>query len=551
MINTLIFSNDYEYAVGLYDNSGILLGSGTLKFGDGKLIQIHMDRVASFLIPEKENTLNATTASGDIFTLVNCALESNTVYADLIVCGKIESGVNSIKVRYADISEWFMHDQKIECKPGESILWGSPPPPVEAEVLIGSDSFSIKSEIYSSVTHKTEERIINEYVNFIFSKPDQSFDFSEIREKPHHLSCLLSILIAYPISISSIWVTGKNSGWLQAYFPAFERPKKEFEENQLWRNSLIRRKTLDTRWAELFNSYFNSPYLNTIWVRLAGMQRYTGFWEYRVLGYVTLLDSYADAISVRDNLKPIKERKSERDEVGRKIAQLNPALTPEQLQKIERILEHSLPDKKTEPNFKERYEHLINGTDSDITKIIDITPAEFKILKGARDAIAHNDAANLDKYPYENIYPITQKVTLLLTFKALSEFGIPAEDFIRSLGNTSNKLRYSEGLNTIHLERRLSPESFFKVSRELFEKISQFGSERIHPFFTLNSTGELHYSEEHVSLYNEWVRDRSRRHKCFADKLGVNEESINIISQMHVEFEDRIATLIGAHIISI
>ncbi|MBI6676681.1 HEPN domain-containing protein [Pseudomonas syringae] len=291
--------------------------------------------------------------------------------------------------------------------------------------------------------------------------------------------------------------------------------------------------------------------MNTIWVRLAGMQRYTGFWEYRVLGYVTLLDSYANAISVRDNLKPIKERKSERDEIGRKIAQLKPTLTPEQLQKIKRILENSLPDKKNAPTFKERYEHLISDTDAEITKIIDITQDEFNIIKGARDAIAHNDAANLAEYPYEKIYPITQKITLLLTFRALSEFGMSTEDFIRSLGDTTNELRHIEGLNTINLERRLSPESFFNVSSELFEKISHFVSERIHPIFTLNSTGELQYSEEHVSLYNEWIRDRSRHHKTFADKLGINEQSINMISQMHIEFDGRIEILIGAHIISI
>lgn len=551
MINVLSFSTDYDYAVELHDNSGILLGSGTLKFGAGKLIRIHMDRFPSSPMPEGENALKATTASGDVFTLINCVLESNTIYADLIICGKIDSGINSIIVKYADISEWFMYDQELECKPGESIIWGPPPPSVEADVIIGSDSFSIKSDIYSSITHKAEERVINEYVGFIFSKADQAFDFSEIQEKPHRLSCLLSILIAYPISISSIWVAERNGRGLPAYFPAFERPKKEFEKNQLWRNSLIRRKTLDSCWAELFNRYFNSPHMDNIWVRLAGMQRYTGFWEYRVLGYVALLDSYANAISVRDNLKSTKERKSERDNIGRKIAQLKPHLTPEQLKKIKRILEHSLPDKKNAPNFTERYEHLISDTDAEITKIIDITQDEFVIIKGARDAIAHNDAANLAEYAYEKIYPITQKITLLLSFRALSEFGMSTEDFIRSLGNTINKLRYIEGLNTINLERRLNPESFFKVSRELFEKISNFRSERIQPFFTLNSEGELQYSDKYVSLYNDWIRERPRHHKCFADKLGINEQLIKIISHMHVEFDGRVEVLISAHIISI
>ncbi|WP_122414071.1 HEPN domain-containing protein [Pseudomonas viridiflava] len=551
MINSLSFSTDYNYVVELHDKSGILLGSGTLKFGGGKLIRVHMDVYPRFSVPEDESTLNATAASGDVFTLIGCELEDNTIYANLVICGKVEVGVSSIIVKYADISEWFMHGQQVESKPGESVIWGSPPPPVNAEILTNPDNFNIKSDIHYSTTYKTERRIIHESVNFTFSKTNKIFGFPEIKEKPLQLACLLSILIAYPISISNIWVAEKSGRWLPVYFPAFEQPKKELEKNQLLRNSLIRRKTLDSRWADLFNLYFNSPYIDTIWVRLAGMQRYKGFWEYRVLGYVTLLDSYADAISVRDKLKTTRVRKSERDEIGQKIAKLDPPLTPDQLKKIERILAQTLPDKGTDPNFKERYEHLIKETDPDVTRIINITPDEFAIIKGARDAIAHNNASDLEKYPYSKLYPLTGKITLLLTFRALTEFGISAEDFIRSLGNTINGLRYIEGLSVTSLERILNPETFFKVSRDLFEKVSHFGTERMHPFFTLDSSGDLQYSGKHASLYNDWIRDGARRSISFAETLGIDKQSIRIVSKMHVEFDGRIEVLIGAHIISV
>ncbi|WP_122366924.1 hypothetical protein [Pseudomonas coronafaciens] len=551
MINDLCFSKEYEYVVEMYDNQDELLGSGRLKFGAGQFVRVEIDGFFSLHALDEDSNLNAKAENGDVFTLITCTLEDFTIYADLIVCGRVDSSIESITVRFSNISEWFLYDQRVHSKPGESIIWGDPPPPIEATVITALDSFNINSRVDSFILNKSDKRVIREHVHIIFTKNDKPFEFLDIKEKPSQLACLLSILIAYPISITHIWIAEKEGQHFPSYFPAFEKPKRAFQKNQFWRNSLIRRKTLDAHWPDVFARYYNSPHRATIWARLAGMQRYKGFWEYRVLGYVTLLDSYTDVISRVDAPPLKKDRKSERAAVLQQLTKVTPPLTDLQLTKIENILNNSMPDKRVARTFKEKYDYVMSKTNPEVAKIINITESDFKIIKGARDAIAHNNALKLERYPYEKIHPIIGKVGLLLTFMALNEFGISSSDFVRSLGNTGNELRNSEALDMTQLEKILHPESFFSVSEALFEQISNFKQERLHPVFTLNSNGEIKYSEEQTLLYRQWINSRPQQSRPAWEVLGVDKDSVTIVDQMHVEFEDRVSKLIFAHIIKI
>ncbi|MDU8427636.1 hypothetical protein RYA99_03205 [Pseudomonas syringae pv. actinidifoliorum] len=550
MIDELQFSKDYEYTIELYSNN-VAFASGTLRFGSGKFVTVQLKGFEKFILPSEGSNLNARTDTGVKFTLINCTIENRTIYADLVICGEVNLGVSKIIVRYADLSEWFMYDQDITGHVGESLTWSTAPPTVDATVKTSIDSFKITSEIYSSIIFRSEERVIKEHVNFIFSKDSTLFDFPEIKSKPHQLACLLSILIAYPISITSIWVTGINGYWLPAYFPAFDRPKKEFERNQFWRNSLIRRQTLDSHWPELFCCYYSSPHRESIWTRLAGMQRYQGFWEYKVLGYISLLDSYASSVTKFANIKPAGTKLATIDTIMEQIRNLETPPSDKSITEIEKILARTLPKNRKELTFLEKYEYVTTNTDKDILKIINLSEDEFLCLKKVRDSIAHGDAVDLEIYPSEKIFSITSKITLLLTFRALNEFGILAGDFIKSLYDTINTLRYNKGLNITHLERVLHPTSFFEVSQNLFEKISKFKGERINACFTLNKIGEIDYSEKHVALYKKWNGTHPRQNISLSETFGVNEQEVHSIDKMHVEHEGKIEQLICAWIIII
>ncbi|WP_226488942.1 hypothetical protein [Pseudomonas sp. B20] len=552
MINEIIFSEKHEYSVELHGQNKKLLGSGTLKFGAGNFISVNISGFDSFPIPEGEPNIQAITASGDIFTLINCEIEDLTIYADLLISGEIELGVSSIIIRYADISEWFLHDQRIEGNVGESLNWSNAPPPIDATVQTDREQFKISSEVSSFIiNNRVEERVLVEYVNFIFSKDKALFDFSEVREKPHHLACLFSILIAAPITITCIWVTGAKRNWLPTYFSAFERPKKEFERNRFWRNSLIRREMLDLHWPGILNSYFNSKHRESIWVRLAGMQRYQGFWEYKVLGYVSLLDSYATSITKLNNIKPTSNKLATIESIIQQIENLNTLVSSEGVAAIRAILNCALPKPRKELHFQEKYEYIILNTDANILKTINLSNEEFILLKKVRDTIAHGDAVDLEVYPHEKIFSITSKITLLLTFRALHEFGILAEDFMRSLYNTSNVLRYTKGLDITHLERFLNPTSFFAVSQDLFEKISKFKSERINACFTLSENGEIHYSEKYVTLFKKWNSTHPRENKSVVDFFGVEANLVTHIEKMRVEFDGQTKELIHAWLIRV
>lgn len=528
MSNEIFFSKQYEYMVDIYHDSYGNLGSGTLHFGGGKFAHVNLNVMGSSAKLEGKHHLKAKAKSGEKFTLTNCTYQNYTIHSDLMICGEIDLGTSEIAVKYSDISDWFMFDQHLNGVVGESISWTSPPPRVEVTIENEDENFYLRSEIEYNISKRGENYTLHQHVDFSFLKTAGKFNLSEIKNKPHELSCLLSILTAQPISISSVWVMGSAGHLIPAYFPAFKRVDRDFDENQFWRNSLISRHSLDTCWQTVLERYYNSTYRKVYWVRLAGMQRYEGFWEYKVLGYVSLLDGYSTELSKSNNIKPKNINKEVIDSTLDALKSLKNPLTSEQIYEIKRLIEPVLPMRR-KLNFTEKYNYVIDSTDPDIVKIINLSNDDFKLIKKVRDKIAHGDAIDLVEAPLERVHSTIQKLTLLLTFRALNDFGITTETFIKSLSSTTNSLRYCKELNMTHLSRIIDPNSFFSVSKSLFNKISNTKSALINACFTKDKNGTLEYSEKYVEIYRAWEAKKQAGSFTFEDIFGIPSERVTHI----------------------
>lgn len=548
MNNEIDFSKNYEYEVEIYLDGYGTLGSGTLHFGGGNFPHVNLDTLGQFIRPEGEPHLKAKTKGGEKFTLTNCTYQEYTIHSDLIVCGDIASGTSEIIVKYADISDWFMYDQYVKGNPGEHLTWTTPPPQILVDIKNENYSFSLKSEIYSSITKHREERTIHEHVNFVFTRSDGEFSFSEIKSKPLELSSLLSILIAYPISISGIWVIGSNGHPVPLYYPTFKKTDRKFEENVFWRNALISRSALDGCWQTIFERYYDSKFRKIHWSRLAGMQQYEGFWEYKVLGYVSLLDGYTSKLTKENGIKPINKKPDKVDVLLNALDSIKLPLTQEQLTEVKPLIECALP-KRRGLSLAEKYNYLIENTDADIVKIINLSDDDFKLIKDVRDIIAHGNAVDLIEYPYEKIHSITQKLALLLTYHAVVDFGIATGDFIKSLHSTINILSYSKGLDLIHLQRIIEPDSFLKVSQSLFDKITSAASFNLYACFTKNSSGVLEYSDKYSRAHKDWLGKKQFGRYSFEDIFGVAKERIINISTAYLECGERTKELYGVFVI--
>src|ERR1700721_1415728 len=124
------FSKTYEHAVKLFDDTTEELGGGTLVFGDGKWAYFKFDEFAAatkFDEKQKFPVLKAKTRGGDCFTLFECVFSGFAIHADYVVSGDVSGRFSEVVIRFSDITEWFMRQQRLDGKLGESLSWVNHP----------------------------------------------------------------------------------------------------------------------------------------------------------------------------------------------------------------------------------------------------------------------------------------------------------------------------------------------------------------------------------------------------------------------------------------
>jgi hypothetical protein len=283
------------YAELYHDQIG-QLGSGVLSFGGNQSAYVRLSIADT--APElhtddaKFDLIKAVTNEERTFCLCNCKANAFILYADYVIDGDLkESEFDSISVRYSDVSEWFLRWRTLDGSVGEILKWTRIPEDINVSIKANDDSFDLRSAYCGSSSQLGEDLVIHEHVEFIFSAEASRFSLTDVKAKTHELSCLLSILLAYPVTIISVFVSQKSDHSHRIYFPTFERPERTKDDSSFWVRCFIQQPALDGKWQSIFDNYYQSNYRKICWTRLSGMQRYEGFWEYKVLGYVSLLGS--------------------------------------------------------------------------------------------------------------------------------------------------------------------------------------------------------------------------------------------------------------------
>lgn len=336
MVQNLDFSNKVECSVEVYHDNHSIFGEGKLTFGGGNLICIQLDLNSNLRVSQREfPTLKAKAKDGRYFTLYSCEVDDQLVYASVIACGDIKTDITELHVKYAEISDWFLHGQYITGELGESVSWKNPAPQLSINIKTANENFSLKTETFSSLTKSGEDHVIHEYTRFVFERAGAVFSVDEIREKSLELSTLLSLLTANPVSIANVWI-GFDVGYpIPTYFPAFKKVDEGSSSGVYWLSCLTQRHSLDDKWQSIFERFYASDYRKTSWVRLAGMQRYEGFWEFKILGYVSLLDEYVSNYARIANQKTTKTENKKVTKFKEQIKLLKKPLDKGQIKDVE------------------------------------------------------------------------------------------------------------------------------------------------------------------------------------------------------------------------
>lgn len=549
MVKDFDFSNEVEFGVEVYHDDYSILGEGQLTFGGGSFICIQLDFNSSFRVPQRElPILKAKTKEGRHFTLFNCEIDDRLLYAGFIVCGNVKADISEFHVKYAELSGWFLHGQYITGELGESVSWRNPSPQLSIAIKMADEEFTLKTETFSSLTKRGEDHVIHEHTRFVFERASGVFSVDELREKSLELSTLLSLLTATPVSIANVWV-GFGVGYpIPTYFPAFKKIDGGSSSGAYWLSCLTQRHSLDDKWQSIFERFYASDYRKTSWVRLAGMQRYEGFWEFKILGYVSLLDEYVSSYAKIANQKVTKAENKKVIKLKEQIKLLKKPLDKAQIEDVESLIE-SIFVTSRELTFKEKYDYVKSLTDENIFRVINLTDDDFSLIKRVRDKVAHGAAPDLSDTSYRKLHIIVEKIALLMTYWAHSDLGFSPSDFAAALKYTHNRLQFNQGLDKIHLDRITNSAEFIKVSESLFDRFASGQVSIVNACFIQSTEGELAYSEKHKEMYNAWINNRDRASNQIIDAFGSESERVTAVDSLYLECGEKIIRLHMAYII--
>lgn len=533
-----------QFDVELHNDEFGRLGSGVLHFGGNQwaCVSLSISNNAPQLHAgeAKFDLIKAITSEGATFCLCNCQANGIALFADYVVEGDLsETEFDLISVRYSDISEWFLRWRKVDGTVGESLTWERIPKDIDVTVRTDEEHFGLRSEYYASRSQRGEDLVLHEHVEFVFSAKTSQFSLSDVKAKTHELSCLLSILLAYPATIVSVMVSQGADCFRRVHFPTFDRPERDEEDRSFWVKWFIQQTALDGRWQLLFDHYYRSKYRKICWVRLAGMQRYNGFWEYKALGYVSLLDSYL-AIRFDGERSPASQPPSAKkiDKFSQRLTNELPAMPAEQREKIVEIASEEFASDNL--NLEGKYRLAIAAMDADIRKIINLSDAEFSLIKKIRNRVAHGDDHGLEQEQFPIVIRAESKIALLLTYWAFLDFGLTTQDFIACLADTHSELKLAAMIDRVHLDRVTGTAEFFPVTKEKLQMLRGTKQLRTHGCCVEDHNGDITFSEQFTQMYSDWLHDRTKTSGIQdpTQIFGVGKEQARFVGQGYFECGD-------------
>lgn len=539
MTDALDFSQKYEYKVDVLLRDGDPLSGAKLTFGAGSLVQLTFNgRYRERFTAAEMSRLLVRTDDGAFFTLCNCSVRTNSVFANFIVAGDLAGGFNQIAIRYTEISEWFFVDDCIEADSGDSPPLSDLTPLLHATVRTDAEEFQVTGERAWSFERDSEDRgVMREHVVIRLGLMEMVTEFQTVRDKVTDLACLFGILFSRPVNVVGVWVTKDGGPAMGLYFPFYKATDREGSHG-VREQCLMPCSALDGLWQEVLQRFFVSSLRGLIWRRLAGMQRYSDFWEYRVLGYVSLLDQLTTQLSGGKN-ETVRAAKPERvDAFKRGLAALSTPLTDDQHRQVMDVAEKAFAVKR-ERTFQERFTLALDSTAPDLVRILNFSADDFREIRKLRDAVAHADEILPPRGDLTPILIIINKIQLLLTWWFCDEMGVDLEKFARGIDRTFSELRSFSGIDRSHLARVAKTAEFIRVSEPCMQAVDQSRIGGTFSCFVRLPSGEVNFSERYSRLYEDWrTGSHPRAHHGqarWSEIFGVTEDRVKHVSRAYLE----------------
>ncbi len=545
MRQVISFSDKCEEDVWLVDSNGNEGTHGELKYGPTVWPSLSFDfpmRGETKLIAGARYDLLKCKNRAQTFTLIDCEFDHYTVSSSFVVHGNVSnSEFKSIDVVFRGVSQWFNRANGFNVDGRD--LWHRVNTE-EFDILVDSLDcpFRLSSHYDFSTENNEDQKLLRERMVFRCTPLEGVLSVERVKSLCHDLSNLFSILLGVRIDIETVQVRDIEDNLRYAYFPTtdwgnypFQYPKECFTDTKILRG----------KWEQVVNGYFGSPIRNEVWNRLAQMYRYKGFWDYEILGYVTLLEKYVKHQTKGHFVPRVGNDEIENDlEIfKREYGEILPA-------SVEKLIANAT---KRKTSFGDRYKKVVSETNKDIVKIINFTSENFTFIKNIRDCVAHGETPQNESL--SEAFVVSGKILLLLTYYAFSEWELSDEEYLRCIRGSLNKVVMSADVDAQHLDRVIGGVLFVKVSNRDFKDIRERKGWDV--VLVCHKGAEMpQLSQKYSTLFKEWKTGLSEgKSKAIEQYVASRMEkgftgSVSYISGLYVENELDCVRVNGACIIN-
>jgi hypothetical protein len=373
----------------------------------------------------------------------------------------------------------------------------------------------------------------------------------------HDIRQLFSLLTALPLSIEYVWFIDKEEGRGRKsfYFCTISGRKPfEYPHESLIHPSLIFE---NNSWGKVFNNYFSQNNFKEIWYRLPSLFSYEGIWDYELLGYVSILDSYCQGYASK---KSKKLNKKNYNNLKKRLITIIDDYSAEIGNNYDNVMESFRSGieciKNTDlPTFKEQFESMMEDINIGFRKVINFSLDEFRIIKRIRDLAAHGQ--KIDTQDDKDIsfeYRIMDKLRILLMYLVHRDFGFSAIDFSKFTMRSSNKFIRNAEINIMERDRLSGEVPFYSVDEDSFRSASDTNCFYVGlKYFRYVDTYKFSHSVTNES--QSWLLPINKEHRnlvehikeCFIDTDIVD---IEFISRAYLIWKDKTIKLSGVCMVS-
>ncbi|WP_033570398.1 HEPN domain-containing protein [Dickeya undicola] len=385
------------------------------------------------------------------------------------------------------------------------------------------------------------------------------FEMTDVDRQVKFIISLFSTLTLLRLDISYVWLVSESDGKKRKYPFYFLSDKSEVDKGDRyhWGSSFLNLSMLDgSLWAKIFNGAYSDFDFKRLCPRFSGMLSYDGYWEFDVLGFVSIFDAYlASKVYEKNNKLP----NSLRHKLNEIISNLDPDLHFESTRDREeylRVKDKLMIFSSRNMTLQDRYVRFMNSMDFSAKKAIGLNSSDFHEIKKIRDDIAHM-TPRLDKKhkDFKRIFEIRDKLIISICYFFLKGFHLSEKEFACSVILSINPIKIGSGFENKWLRRVVDEIFSIKVRRGDIDKIMH---ENYFGVVLVRAGDVFHYNDNLNSffkdnyLYNIKLKGKSNdcdfieSHFCKDDFEGYQCKHMNII---HAYFDDEFVEVNNVYLI--